>query len=89
MTEQSPWTTEARGLYRDDLRQFCIVPDAMRATEADAMARRIARLLNTEADILALLLQVSAPGGIGPHEFTRPGGFRERVLAAIATATKG
>lgn len=36
--------------------------------------------------LLALVREAAAPGGIGPHEFSRPGGWRERALAAIARA---
>lgn len=38
------------------------------------------------AAMLALLREAAAPGGVGPHEFSRPGGWRERALAAIAAA---
>lgn len=37
-------------------------------------------------ELLALVREVSAPGGVSPTEFSRPGGFRARCLAAIAKA---
>ena len=35
-------------------------------------------------EALDMLAEVTAPGGIGPHEFSRPGGYRERVIALLA-----
>lgn len=36
--------------------------------------------------LLELVREISVPGGIGPHEFSRPGGYRARCIAAIARA---
>lgn len=57
--------------------------NAAELAEADADYEALA----AERDaLLALVREASAPGGIGPHEFYRPGGWRERALAAIAKA---
>lgn len=36
------------------------------------------------AEALDMLAEAAAPGGIGPHEFSRPGGYRARVIAILA-----
>ncbi|MTJ93894.1 MAG: hypothetical protein F8N36_13705 [Desulfovibrio sp.] len=42
------------------------------------------RLIQNAPALLALVRQVAVPGGIGPHEFTRPGGWLERATLALA-----
>lgn len=44
----------------------------------------VVRLMSVAPDLLALLQETVAPGGIGPHEYSRPGGYRERAQAVIA-----
>lgn len=44
---------------------------------------QVVRLMCAAPELLALLEASVMPGGIGPHEFGRPGGYRERALAAL------
>lgn len=44
-----------------------------------------AQLMAAAPELLELLRETVAPGGIGSHEFTRPGGYRERALALLAS----
>lgn len=45
----------------------------------------LVRLMCAAPELLALLEETVAPGGIGPHEFSRPGGYRDRALATLAS----
>lgn len=38
----------------------------------------------TLLDLSALVREAAVPGGIGPHEFSRPGGWLERAKAVLA-----
>jgi hypothetical protein len=35
-------------------------------------------------DLQALIREAAVPGGVGPHEFSRPGGWLERAKAVLA-----
>lgn len=39
--------------------------------------------------LLGLVREASAPGGIGEHEFSRPGGWRERALKVLGGLEQG
>jgi len=45
---------------------------------------RIAALALQGARLGELVMQASVPGGIDPHTFALPGGWREQALAALA-----
>ncbi|WP_298700191.1 hypothetical protein [uncultured Variovorax sp.] len=45
---------------------------------------QVVRLMGAAPDLLALLQETMAPGGIGPHEFSRRGGYRDRAHAVLA-----
>lgn len=48
--------------------------------------RRAREALAAASDMLALVQEAACPGGIGQHEFSRPGGWLDRAHAAIAKA---
>jgi len=45
---------------------------------------QIVRLMSAAPDLVALLEESVAPGGIGEHAFSRPGGYRDRARALLA-----
>jgi hypothetical protein len=55
--------------------------------EPSETAEANAALIAAAPDLLELVRLAACPLGIGSHEFTRPGGWRERAQAAIAAAT--
>ncbi|MDN4592088.1 hypothetical protein DBA29_26770 [Xenophilus aerolatus] len=44
---------------------------------------QVVALMRAAPDLSKLLQESIAPSGIGPHEFSRPGGYRDRVLALL------
>lgn len=44
---------------------------------------QVVALMRAAPELCALLQESVAPGGVGPHEFSRPGGYRDRVLALL------
>jgi len=44
---------------------------------------QVVALMRAAPELCALLQESVAPDGIGPHEFSRPGGYRDRVLAVL------
>lgn len=54
---------------------------------ADEMMAFIVRACNAHDALVDLVAQAAIIGGIGQHEFTRPGGWLERAQAALALAT--
>ena len=55
-----------------------------RLHEEDEDAPDVFSLREQLDEALDMLAEAAAPGGIGPHEFSRPGGYRERVIAILA-----
>jgi len=60
-----------------------ITPDDPQS-QAEAALQAIQTLTGWAGELAGLLRQAAAPGGIGQHEFSRPGGWRERALATLA-----
>lgn len=54
--------------------------DDLRAARSAQIISRIAQERDELAD---LLREAIAPGGIGPREFSRPGGWRERAMQLL------
>jgi len=57
--------------------------DQIPENQATVSLTAIDNLLEKVSQLTSLVHQASGPGGIGEHEFTRPGGWRERALLAI------
>lgn len=53
--------------------------DKLRATQ-----QRVTTLQEHDAALLALVEQAAVPGGISEHEFSRPGGWRDRALRLVS-----
>lgn len=53
---------------------------------ADGLSAQAAAELAAVPAMLALLSCATAPGGIGAHEFSRPGGWREQALRTMGLA---
>lgn len=49
-----------------------------------AAQQRVTTLQEHNAALLALVEQAAVPGGVGEHDFSRPGGWRERAGRVIA-----
>lgn len=70
-----------------------IPTEALNGAGIGAVAAVIAPLLGNEpktafialADILSLVRQAASAGGVGEHEFTRQGGWRDRANLALTT----
>ena len=64
----------------DDVsRSLLRIEDRLRAAE-----QRLKAAQEHNAALLALVSQAAVPGGIGGHEFTRPGGWLERAQQVLA-----
>lgn len=78
--------------YADGIRSFMVeigvldaaaIPDTGLDDEYEVVLAALRRLAVQGAMFARLVEEASCPGGIGPHEFVRPGGWREKALAAI------
>lgn len=50
------------------------------------LTENVGKVLMAAYDLLYLVEDAAAPGGIGPYEFSRPGGWLERANLALARA---
>ena len=78
--------------YADGIRSFMVeigvldvesIPDTGLDDEYAVVCAALRRLAMQGAMLARLVEEASCPGGIGQHEFVRPGGWREKALAAI------
>ena len=76
---KAPMLEGLRRELRDVSRSLLRTEDKLRAAEG-----RSKELQAHNAALLALVEQAAVPGGIGEHEFSRPGGWRERAERVIA-----
>jgi len=78
--------------YTDRIRSFTLaiglldaasIPNTGLDDEYEVVFAALRRLAVQGAMFARLVEEASSPGGIGQHEFARPGGWREKALAAI------
>lgn len=90
-------TAEGRPTHDEDTGELVLAPYRGRHI-VDAHGRIVAEHIHDPADaallvqsprLYALVLEATAPGGLGPGEYERPGGWRDRALAAIADIGRG
>lgn len=75
------------GVVRAEIRRATraeVLGQEDRLHEEDEGAPDVFSLREQLDEALDMLAEAAAPGGIGPHEFSRPGGYRERVIAILA-----
>ena len=78
---KAPVLASLRQEVHDVSRCLLRTEDKLRAAEQRAKA-----LQEHNAELVTLVAQAAVPGGIGEHEFSRPGGWLERALRVVAQA---